>query len=111
MRTNGLVWALALSMCATAGVRANDELGASQDEKPAVFSGNEEILNNDTDCGDLTYFSQQRSSYFLYAGSEFTFLDIRSRTGGVITASFSDTTAPGVATSAFREVGGSNDWG
>lgn len=46
-----------------------------------------------------------------YAGTEVLFLRTQSRTGGIITASFSDTTAPGVATIAFVERDAVNDWG
>ena len=37
-------------------------------------------------------------------------MHVRSQTGGRITASFSDTTAPGVATSAFNDESGLEDW-
>ena len=51
------------------------------------------------------------SAYHLYAGTEFTAFNVHSKTGGVTTASFSDTTAPGVATIAFAERNGLDDWG
>ncbi len=47
----------------------------------------------------------------VYAGAEFSALHISSQTGGRTTLSFSDTTAPGVATAAFNEAGGVSNWG
>ena len=43
------------------------------------------------------------------AGSEASFVHVRSRTGGRITASFSDTTAPGVSTQSYNLRSGVND--
>lgn len=48
---------------------------------------------------------------FWYAGTEFTFLQIDALTGGRITLSQSDTTAPGVSTIAIRDGNGLNDKG
>ncbi|HEX6963953.1 MAG TPA: hypothetical protein VF175_18950 [Lacipirellula sp.] len=46
---------------------------------------------------------------FWFAGTEVTMLNVDATTGGRITASFTDTTAPGVATSAFADGNGVND--
>jgi hypothetical protein len=49
-----------------------------------------------------------RNSFF-FAGTEATLLDVFSRSGGIITASFSDTTAPGVSTFATVDGNGVSD--
>jgi hypothetical protein len=46
---------------------------------------------------------------YWFAGTEITMLSVDATTGGRITASFSDTTAPGVATSALADGNGVND--
>lgn len=49
---------------------------------------------------------------FWFAGTEMTAMNINNRSGGIITASFSDTTAPGVSTFATVDGNGVNDvWG
>jgi hypothetical protein len=45
----------------------------------------------------------RRRGGFWFAGAEATMLSTVVLSGGVITASFSDTTAPGVSTAAFRD--------
>ena len=49
--------------------------------------------------------------YDIYAGTEFTDLNVDSRTGGTISLSLSDTTAPGVSAVSFTQPGGVNDQG
>ncbi len=51
------------------------------------------------------------SGGFWFAGAEATMLQANVRSGGIITASFSDTTAPGVSTIAFRDGDGINKLG
>lgn len=46
---------------------------------------------------------------FWFAGAEATILNVNARSGGIITASFSDTTAPGVSTFATVDGNGLND--
>jgi hypothetical protein len=46
---------------------------------------------------------------FWFAGTEMTLMNVFARSGGIITASFSDTTAPGVATFATVDGNGVND--
>jgi hypothetical protein len=46
---------------------------------------------------------------FWFAGTEATILNVNARSGGIITASFSDTTAPGVSTFATVDGNGLND--
>jgi hypothetical protein len=46
---------------------------------------------------------------FWFAGTEMTIMNVNARSGGIITASFSDTTAPGVSTFATRDGNGVND--
>jgi len=52
--------------------------------------------------GSFRNFLDETTEGFWIAGTEVSFLHIRARTGGTITASFSDTTAPGVATERFN---------
>ncbi|WP_254510918.1 Lpg1974 family pore-forming outer membrane protein [Anatilimnocola floriformis] len=51
----------------------------------------------------------QPTAYW-YSGAEFLFLNVNADSGGQITVSFSDTTAPGVATTAFRDGEGVADY-
>jgi hypothetical protein len=46
---------------------------------------------------------------FWFAGTEMTVLNVYARSGGIITASFSDTTAPGVATQSVLDGNGVTD--
>src|SRR5262245_52953100 len=57
----------------------------------------------DCDCGC-------RHGGFWFAGAEVTMLQTVVRSGGVITASFSDTTAPGVSTAAFVDGDGLDEF-
>jgi hypothetical protein len=122
MRTKGLVGALLISLGFSAASNAADQptplpsvdsgpvaaAPAAADESvmcyemadcPAVRDGWRDALIGSTSCCHL------------YAGTELTALQIDARTGGRITASFSDTTAPGVSTIAFNERGGVTDRG
>lgn len=97
MQTNGLVRnvALALTICLGQALSASEL-------QPAVTAD------------DLAYDGPQYSfvqSSFWYTGAEVVFMNVNARTGGVITASFSDTTAPGVATTAFVDGKGVADIG
>jgi hypothetical protein len=57
-----------------------------------------------TSCDlDDVYCDCCRSRGYWFAGAEATMLQTVVTTGGTITASFSDTTAPGVATAAFQD--------
>jgi hypothetical protein len=111
MRTNGLVWAVALSLSITGIARAQEnDTASSADDTPKVTS-TDEMLNNDSADSGVVYFTQSPASrYFLYAGTEFSYMHARTQTGGIITASFSDTTAPGVSTQAFVQRDGANGW-
>ena len=51
-----------------------------------------------------------RRGGFWFAGAEATMLQTVVRSGGVITASFSDTTAPGVSTAAFVDGDGLDEF-
>jgi hypothetical protein len=46
---------------------------------------------------------------FWFAGTEMTIMNVNARSGGIITASFTDTTAPGVATQSVLDGNGVND--
>jgi hypothetical protein len=59
-------------------------------------------------CGGCGH-KDKKGCGFWFAGTEFTALNINARSGGIITASFSDTTAPGVSTFATRDGNGLND--
>ena len=50
-------------------------------------------------------------AYHIYAGTEFTAYEVESETGGRTTLTFSDTTAPGVSTVSFNDLGGVDDVG
>lgn len=91
MQTNGLVRnvATALMVCLGAAPLVADEY-QPLDDLPisSSYEGTEVI------CTPTSYW---------FAGTEATFMSVNSATGGTITASFSDTTAPGVATTAFLD--------
>src|SRR3954466_7352078 len=78
-----------------------DLLGA-----PEIAEAPSGSLLEDADCSCCC-----RGAGFWFAGVEATLLQTIVRSGGHITASFSDTTAPGVATRAFRDGDGINRFG
>jgi len=62
------------------------------------------------DCSEcMTCECDPERTAFWFAGAEATVLNVYARSGGRITASFSDTTAPGVATFATVDGNGVND--
>jgi hypothetical protein len=111
MRTNGLVWALALSLSVTGVARAFDDDSDKSADTELKTSTTDEMVNNDnTDCGVAYYSTSPANCFCLYAGTELSYLHARTQTGGIITASFSDTTAPGVSTQAFVQRDGATGW-
>ncbi len=129
MRTNGLVVALAIALVAVNRGRA-DELANQASLPTDCATGNgacdlSAAANQPaTDCQscescDTHLFSDDmwkclvgcHDGYDIYAGTEFTDLNVDSRTGGTISLSLSDTTAPGVSTVSFTQPGGVNDQG
>lgn len=119
MRTKGLVGALIISLGCGASSPAADQPTPlpSVDNVPAaaVAAADQSAICYQVDdscaCGpdwrDILIGST--NCCHLYAGSELSAMQVHSHTGGRITASFSDTTAPGVSTIAFSEAGGVND--
>lgn len=128
MRINGLAWsvAVALSLFGRAAV-ADDakvadaavdsdkvvasELAATADTAPEQPACSEDLDTRIFPPGWCTNWFGSTCNSHLYAGTEFTFLNVHSQTGGRTTLSFSDTTAPGVASISFRENNGIDDWG
>ena len=65
---------------------------------------------DDSDCGSgISCSTAAGRMPFWFAGTEMTVLNVNARSGGIITASFSDTTAPGVSTFAAVDGNGLND--
>lgn len=108
MKTNGLVWsALVAFVCAlnpsassadggqVATLLAHEEgvidLGSPERYDPTHF--------DERDLHEVARGERERSPWFV--GTEFTYLSFHADNGGIITASFSDATAPGVATERF----------
>src|SRR5690242_19520719 len=107
VKTNGLV-----SGAATALVLGLASLCGAEEEV-ALLSEQTFVSDSDTDQPLSTCLSDEldcagccRRGGFWFAGTEATMLRTAVRTGGHITASFSDTTAPGVSTAAFRDGNG-----
>lgn len=103
MKTKGLVRAaiLAIASAFTPFCVANDMLSVSDMEQMNLASEEASLMDYTVD-GTIPDGKW-------YAGSEFTAYRVHAPTGGVLTGSFSDTTAPGVATTAFRSSGIKND--
>ena len=101
VRTNGLVGyvalvaSLALSLCASPSFATADDF-QPLDELPQSSAVGEVV--------------EYESLAHWYSGVEFIFMNVHSSSSGVITASFSDTTAPGVATTAFVDGRGVADY-
>jgi hypothetical protein len=109
MKTNGLVWS-ALTAC----VLALNSGSLATESSPAdnLLAQEEGVIDlASPDRYDPTYFDErdlyevgrrdrQNSPWFV--GTEFTYLSFHADNGGSLTASFVDTTAPGVATQRFR---------
>jgi hypothetical protein len=105
MKTNGLVrWAAAALLSAPTTALAEDsfQLTSLMDEAEAAVASDEPV-----EC-DLARYNKCRRPFF-FAGTEMTLLNVDATSGGAITASFSDTTAPGVATFATVDGNGVND--
>lgn len=113
MRTTGWFLAVALSLVFTGVVRAEgDEAANNNSDGAPKLSSPDEMLNRDScGCNDVACCCAPTPGCCWYAGTEFTFMHLKARNGGIMTASFSDTTAPGVSTIAFRQPGGEEDWG
>jgi hypothetical protein len=111
MRTNGWFWAVVLSLSITSVVRADDEAKPESESAPKISSTDEMVNRDSSDCNDVACCCDPLPGCGWFAGTEFSFMHVNSRTGGTITASFSDTTAPGVATIAFLDHNGTENWG
>ncbi len=105
MKTKGLVrWAAAALFAAPTPVLADEAFSIASffDEAETVVASDEPVQ-----C-DLARCNKCRQPFF-FAGTEITFMNVDATTGGTITASFSDTTAPGVSTFATVDGNGVND--
>ena len=121
MRTNGLVGCLVIALGFVIHGRAADQTTPSHDvEFSAVTLADAVAADELVICGqDSPIFRDGWRDFLigsthtchLYAGTELTALQIDSQTGGRTTLSFSDTTAPGVATISFNDLGGVSDRG
>jgi len=96
--------ALSLGWAATSFAAGDIQTLSELDTTEA--SGESLLAAGDGDCDCCC-----RGAGFWFAGAEATLLQTIVRSGGHITASFSDTTAPGVATIAFRDGNGINRFG
>ncbi len=116
MKTKGLVRGAALALAlgfAPAGL-ANSTAQQAGDEILQTSLLDEAVAQCDCcdscDCDDCVSCGCDPARVpFFFAGTEMTILNLNARSGGIITASFSDTTAPGVATTAFTDGNGVND--
>ena len=106
MKTNGLVrWAAAVLFSAPTIAFAGDEYQVTTLLDEAETVATDEAIQADF----ARYRRSQERGPFLFAGTEFTALRVNARSGGIITASFSDTTAPGVSTFAMVDGNGVQD--
>jgi len=112
MRAKGLVVSLVVALGLVAQGRADEYRDAlsppAAADQPAESSEGSSWCSAPDDWYDFLIGSPCNS--YLYAGTEFTALHVSSRTGGRITLSFSDTTAPGVASVSYTDPSGVNDW-
>jgi hypothetical protein len=123
MRTNGLVVSFVLALAVvghrqaaaqtppasaieTGYVTAAGEGGADQSASCCLDSSSEGCSG-----GWFDFLIGSPCACHLFAGTEFTRYDVESQTGGRTTLSFSDTTAPGIATVSFNDPGGVEDEG
>jgi len=97
VKTNGLVGIAAVALCAALTC-------ASVAQEDIQYASDAEFAS------DVAYDGNGWDPY-LFAGAEVTFLNVDAPTGGLITLSFSDTTAPGVSTVSFRDGDGVDQFG
>lgn len=126
MKTNGLVLGIACALAlafasysaaseSSSSDDAVDSLEASESNAVQLTSMLEECDAAAADCAcaeceqSLGCSTAAGRTPFWFAGTEMTILNVNARSGGIITASFSDTTAPGVSTFAMRDGNGVND--
>ena len=107
MKTNGWVlrWAAVALFVAPAPAFGDTGYSVASffDEAETVVASDEPVQ-----C-ELARCKQPCRGPFLFAGTEATLMNVNATTGGRITASFSDTTAPGVSTFATLDGDGIND--
>lgn len=100
----GSAFALLMLPCTIAS--ADEEEAAIDTDQLEETSFLAESTEPDSIFGDyegLLFAPPETRQPFWYAGLEVSVLDIKARSGGLITLSQSDTTAPGVATAAYRD--------
>ncbi len=120
MKTNGLVRGLALAL----GLAISQPCiaaGSVDSVSPSTAYATDGVMQTSLldeaaagyDCCDscdcVSCGCDPQRMPFWFAGTEATILNVFSRSGGRITASFSDTTAPGVSTFATVDGNGVND--
>jgi hypothetical protein len=106
MKTNGLVWSACLALVFVVIPRA---FGAEDDRLASLVSKEEGVIDLGSpehyepviDGQDLYEVGRHERQSPWFAGTEFTYFQFHANNGGIITASFSDTTAPGIASSRF----------
>lgn len=104
--TNGLVGSAALALCAVVASASYAD-GEVQFASDAEFAGYDNSDYGAYSDGDVRW----RTGPYLFAGAEATFLSVDAPTGGEISLSFSDTTAPGVASISFLDGDGVDQFG
>ncbi|HEX5472250.1 MAG TPA: hypothetical protein VFW73_10200 [Lacipirellulaceae bacterium] len=130
MRINGLALSLMVTLALVSRAQADNDIKMLD---PTDISNNEQVVATDYESpadmmadpapcspsmntgvlpeGWARCLFGSRCGYHLYAGTEFTFLNVHTQTGGRTTVSFTDTTAPGVSSVSFTENNGVDDWG
>ncbi|MFO0883378.1 MAG: hypothetical protein U0894_04205 [Pirellulales bacterium] len=99
MKTKGLVRAAVFAIASALG----SFCGASE---AISFDTTEQMIASEAEPSLMDYVTNDGlSGGRWYAGSEMTMLNVKATTGGIISMSFSDTTAPGVATASVRNTG------
>jgi hypothetical protein len=116
VKINGLVGSAVLALLSTLG---SVSYGAEAvDTMDLVNFDDVELtsLMSDCDCvatdecaNSISCSAAAGRTPFWFAGTEFTLLNVTARSGGIITASFSDTTAPGISTFATVDGNGVGD--
>ncbi|BBO32480.1 hypothetical protein [Lacipirellula parvula] len=106
MKTNGWVLRWAAAALFVAPAPAFGDTGYSV---ASFFNEAETVVASDAPVQCELARCQKCSGPFFFAGTEATLMNVNATTGGRITASFSDTTAPGVSTFATVDGDGIND--
>jgi hypothetical protein len=120
VKINGLVGSAVLALLSTLGsvsygaeaVDTMDLVNFDDVELTSLMSDctGADCVVSDCDCANsISCSAAAGRTPFWFAGTEMTILNVMARSGGIITASFSDTTAPGVSTFATVDGNGVTD--